>query len=220
MITINNITSDDAKTAFTGMFGNKESTDFTTNGKCSHCGSCCALYLPITEPEINQIKNYVKRHGVKPSMHKTTDEPIADMVCPFLRIAKTSTQCSIYPVRPKICKAYICNADPMELARQMMFEEAKTFDINDTSIPENRNIAQVVYPEKYLPKKGDTVIAGPAFENMPDSKIKPGDAFTVEQDVTLLRFGVRPGQHVMLIRSIADPNISATVDIEMFIRIM
>lgn len=110
--------------------------------------------------------------------------------------------------------------DPMTLAKQMMFDGANPLDVNNISMPENRNIAQVVYPETYLPKKGDTVIAGPLFEKIPDSKIKPGDVFIVEQDVTLLQFGVRPGQHVMLVRSAINPNISATIDIEMFIRVM
>lgn len=30
--------------------------DFTVDGKCSECGSCCSRLLPISSKEIKQIK--------------------------------------------------------------------------------------------------------------------------------------------------------------------
>lgn len=40
--------------------------DFTKDGKCSSCGSCCSRYLPISEKELKTIKRYVKKHHIKP----------------------------------------------------------------------------------------------------------------------------------------------------------
>ena len=30
--------------------------DFTVDGKCSECGSCCSNFIPISSKEIKQIK--------------------------------------------------------------------------------------------------------------------------------------------------------------------
>ena len=44
--------------------------DFTDNGKCSNCGSCCTCNLPLTEQEIVIIKRYIKQHNIKPKKTK------------------------------------------------------------------------------------------------------------------------------------------------------
>lgn len=84
--------------------------DHTENGICSQCGECCSNLLPLTDDEINRIKRYVKRNGVKEQRHLI---PLADaafdLMCPFLDMGKTKDKCTIYPARGTICKVFVCN---------------------------------------------------------------------------------------------------------------
>ena len=63
--------------------------DCTINGKCSCCGDCCGNRLPMNQEEINTIQKYIKKHIIKPT----------------IRVLK----CKIYPLRPQICREFICN---------------------------------------------------------------------------------------------------------------
>lgn len=83
--------------------------DLTNNGKCSNCGNCCSNILPITKKEIIEIKKYIKEHDVKEQNHMTFvfSTQSIDMVCPFCDINK-ELKCTIYPVRPSICKIFLC----------------------------------------------------------------------------------------------------------------
>ena len=39
------------------------------------------------------------------------EQPKLDLTCPFLNDNKKTEKCAIYPVRPAICRYFICN-DP------------------------------------------------------------------------------------------------------------
>lgn len=84
--------------------------NYTVDGKCSSCGNCCSNMLPLSRKEIEIIKKYVKRHRVKECKHVP---PVVgknyDMICPF-RDNKNRI-CTIYPVRPEICKKFICDSE-------------------------------------------------------------------------------------------------------------
>lgn len=84
--------------------------DCTDNGKCSNCGNCCGNILPITKKEILEIKKYIKEHDVKEQEHRVfvLSNKSIDMVCPFCDIKK-ELKCTIYPVRPSICKIFLCS---------------------------------------------------------------------------------------------------------------
>lgn len=85
-------------------------TDFTNNGKCSGCGSCCTCNLYLTDKEVDIIRKYIKRHNIKPK--KTifpTVKSVIDMTCPFLDETVKENKCQIYEVRPTICKWFNCN---------------------------------------------------------------------------------------------------------------
>ena len=83
--------------------------DFTVDGKCSNCGSCCTDFLPVSEREIKNIRRYVKRHSIKAQKHfMPTAQPIVlDFVCPFRN--NQERKCMIYEVRPLICREWQCN---------------------------------------------------------------------------------------------------------------
>lgn len=109
----------------------KKITNFFVDGKCSECGGCCSRFLPVSQKELNTIKAYCKNHGIKPSKHGmfAMNEPVMDLLCPFLDDAKLNHKCRIYEVRPKICRIFTC-ANPCNpnVARKM--HEAGCFPVD------------------------------------------------------------------------------------------
>lgn len=81
--------------------------DFSCNGACSNCGSCCFNLLPVSKNEIKKIRKYINKHSITPQVRSTPlTYHLIDMVCPFRdEIHKT---CTIYPVRPMICREFFC----------------------------------------------------------------------------------------------------------------
>lgn len=72
--------------------------DNTQKGKCIKCGGCCSNLLPLSLAEIERIRAYIAEHQI--SMHGH------DPDCPFLNAEK---RCTVYEVRPLICRIYKCN---------------------------------------------------------------------------------------------------------------
>ena len=92
--------------------------DFTKDGKCTGCGECCGNFLPLSGREIKDIKRYIAKHHIKECRHAAPlAKPAEDWLCPFLDGAKPKDKCTIYPVRPEICKEFQCNKNPREMAR-------------------------------------------------------------------------------------------------------
>lgn len=86
------------------------SHDFTVDGECCGCGQCCSNLLPMSDREIQIIKKYIKTHGIKQQKHfAPTARQTLDLTCPFMDTSKHDKKCTIYAVRPGICKAYVCN---------------------------------------------------------------------------------------------------------------
>lgn len=84
--------------------------NLTDNGKCTGCGSCCSNLLPMTDKEIKTIKRYIKQHGIKQQIHCIPlAQPALDLTCPFLNNGKKTEKCTIYEVRPAICRCFICS---------------------------------------------------------------------------------------------------------------
>ena len=82
----------------------------TNNGECTGCGDCCSNLLPMTEKEIEAIKRYIKKHRIKECKHTIPlANPVLDMTCPFLNTGKKTEKCTIYIVRPAICRCFICS---------------------------------------------------------------------------------------------------------------
>lgn len=88
---------------------NNGTYDLTCNGECTQCGNCCSNLLPMTEDEIATIRKYIKKHRIKEHRHiLPLAEPTIDMTCPFLDDSKSCEKCTIYEVRPMICRDFIC----------------------------------------------------------------------------------------------------------------
>ena len=86
--------------------------DFTKDGKCIGCGSCCSNFLPMTKNEIKDIKRYIKKNNIRECRHFIPAVTVFDMTCPFLDISKPDKRCTIYEHRPMICRTFICNCPP------------------------------------------------------------------------------------------------------------
>lgn len=101
--------------------------DMTDNGVCTQCGACCSNLLPMTDKEIKRIRGYIKKHQVKEYKHLIPAARIvADMTCPFMDDSKQKEKCRIYPVRPEICRQFIC--DPKKIR---VFDSDESFRIVD-----------------------------------------------------------------------------------------
>lgn len=102
--------------------------DFTEDGKCSGCGGCCSNFLPMTEKEIRTIKRYVKKHNIRPQRHVVIPmaKPVhMDLTCPFLDDKKETEKCTIYEVRPAICRYFVCNDPHGALKYQELYQEVR-----------------------------------------------------------------------------------------------
>lgn len=99
----------------------KNITDMTCNGKCSGCGGCCTIFLPITKDELGKIERYVKKHNIK--LKKRESVFGYDMQCAFLD--PITKKCMIYEVRPFVCRDFICsNSSTWKEKRNMYAKRA------------------------------------------------------------------------------------------------
>ena len=80
-------------------------TNNTCNGKCSRCGSCCGLFIPFTDNDVQRIKKYVRKHNIQPQDRNTENGFLSQ--CCFLD--RENNRCTIYPVRPYVCSDFICS---------------------------------------------------------------------------------------------------------------
>lgn len=81
------------------------------NGTCSGCGDCCSNLLPMTDKEIQLIRNYIRVNGITEQKHNIPLSTAAlDMTCPFLDMSKKDKKCAIYKVRPWICRSFTCDS--------------------------------------------------------------------------------------------------------------
>lgn len=109
--------------------------DYTKDGKCSGCGACCSALLPVSEKEVREIRKYVKKHHIKEHKHfAPTTETTLDLTCPFMNDDKEKDKCEIYPVRPKICRVFICNQPPSKVKenKEIFWRTRIPVDMRDT----------------------------------------------------------------------------------------
>lgn len=91
-----------------------EIIDYTDDGKCSNCGSCCSDLLPLSDDEIKRIGRYVQGHRIKEQVRRyPTADPMIDFTCPFRN--NDERRCEIYQVRPAICRDFQCDKPREEI---------------------------------------------------------------------------------------------------------
>lgn len=112
---------------------------FTVEGKCSGCGNCCSNILPMSKKEINAIHDYIKKHNIRECKHfLPTAKLLIDMTCPFLDIGKAKEKCRIYPMRPFICKKFICDGEQRaKLTREETRKTRQIVNVREEFFGEN-----------------------------------------------------------------------------------
>ena len=80
--------------------------NMTINNECSRCGECCGIFIPFTNREIKEIRKYVKKYHIKPVTDRETINGFEARCCFYDKVNK---KCNIYPVRPFVCKDFMCN---------------------------------------------------------------------------------------------------------------
>ena len=64
----------------------------------------------MTDKEIEVIRRCIKKNHIKECKHTIPlANPVIDMTCPFLNTDKKTENCTIYSVRPAICRCFICS---------------------------------------------------------------------------------------------------------------
>ena len=110
------------------MYINNLSTHFPEpycNGKCSNCGNCCIPWLPLTNEEIKVIKDYISKHNIKPIPLQEGNNYYLD--CCFHD--RKNKRCTIYPVRPEVCRNFICSASNKKIKKDRYYYD-KRADVN------------------------------------------------------------------------------------------
>ena len=87
--------------------------DFTDcNGNCTGCGQCCTTMIPMSYSEIATIRKFIKKHSIKEQRHNFVAK--IDLTCPFRD--DVNKICTIYKVRPAICREFKCNMSHENIA--------------------------------------------------------------------------------------------------------
>lgn len=98
--------------------------NFTKNGKCSGCGNCCSRLLPMSQKEVDVIHRYINKHGIKECKHLLpVARPVIDMTCPFRD--NDNNVCTIYEVRPEICKQFICDSEKRAKCNRKLYGQTR-----------------------------------------------------------------------------------------------
>ena len=98
--------------------------DCTINGKCSRCGGCCLANPPITLQEYYTIKDYIAKKKPLYLLQKPYNNSMRFDCC-----FHVNGGCTIYPVRPAVCRNFLCSHTPEVEHKDKLFYD-KRADIN------------------------------------------------------------------------------------------
>lgn len=103
--------------------------DFTVDGECSNCGECCSNFLPVSRKEIKIIRRYISKKKIKEQKHFIpTRTASVDWTCPFRD--NSERICTIYPVRPAICRDFRCDKPKKRIQADKSLYHRKNLVVN------------------------------------------------------------------------------------------
>ena len=107
--------------------------NFTDNGNCIECGNCCSRYLVMTQKEINTISKYIEKKKIKRQIHSVNvlSGKVFDFLCPFLDDTKSNHKCTIYEVRPQICRDFKCDCWQSERKEPPLNKRLRIVDVTE-----------------------------------------------------------------------------------------
>lgn len=114
---------------------NEEVVDMN-NRSCSNCNSCCSVATPLLEDEFVKIKKYLQntkqgKVAMKEAISrikKNNERGIVSMICPF---SNKSRKCSIYSIRPQVCREFHCDKELHKNFDKDKFHSVEHKVIND-----------------------------------------------------------------------------------------
>lgn len=101
-------------------------TNNTCNGKCSKCGECCGIVLPIDQDDADKIQEYVLKNNISPQ--KQLLILTGRLQCPYYTGNKLKG-CAIYEARPKICRFFKCDKKKMSFSELNEMKKAIPVDM-------------------------------------------------------------------------------------------
>lgn len=107
--------------------------DRTRSGECTACGECCGNLLPLTSAEVERIRRYVNKNGIKPKNNVALfmREPTIFGDCPFLDRTREK-KCLIYEVRPLICRDFRCDKTGSDMTDELTKEKRYLVNMRET----------------------------------------------------------------------------------------
>ena len=80
----------------------------------------------MSRKEVDAIHRYIRKNHIKECKHLLhTANRTYDMTCPFLDTDKSCEKCRIYPVRPEICKQFICDNEQRAKHNRALFGQTR-----------------------------------------------------------------------------------------------
>ena len=102
--------------------------DFTENGDCSSCGSCCSNYLPLSSKDVKRITRYIEKYNITEQKHfLPIVAEVFDMTCPFR--SEKERKCLIYDARPTICKEFRCDKPKQGITFDKFQDKYNVYDV-------------------------------------------------------------------------------------------
>lgn len=106
------------------------------NKNCSNCNECCSIATPILEDEFVKLKKYLQSNkqgkiAMKEAVtriQKSIKLKRINLMCPF---SNSSRKCSIYSMRPQICREFHCDTEIHKNFNKDRFHSAKHKTIKD-----------------------------------------------------------------------------------------
>lgn len=83
------------------------------NPRCNNCNDCCSMGTPLSTDEYNQIRKFFRtKQGniiYAEAVHRIKKHTTKDTIYWLCPLSTSTRKCSIYSLRPAICKDFHCS---------------------------------------------------------------------------------------------------------------
>lgn len=106
------------------------------NPNCNNCNECCSILSMLLEKEYKDLKKYLKKDKEGQRVYKEAvariekakEKNTLSLMCPF---SNSKKRCSIYKVRPSICREFHCTKELAEDYDKSKYEDEHQYTILD-----------------------------------------------------------------------------------------
>lgn len=143
---------------------------------CQRCGNCCRFFSPSVNPDdIRRLSRYKRNMKTRDFLNKyciyfgfKLNEYMLKTPCPFL----TGNKCSVYPVRPLLCRTF-----PFEISKELLMVKLEGIEFCPTAtlIADDLTKFYDDYKQFFAPDDGEEHEGDLLLENLLD---KTGKVFS------------------------------------------